>query len=290
MARYDATTKHLVESAPLDWVALAGFANVQTATVIDADVSTVTAQADKVILIQDDAPWMIHIEFQSSYEKGIGLRQCRYNVLLEYRHQHPVLSVLVLLNSDADGPGITGKLRRTLPDGTCYDEFQYHVIRVWELPVEKVLSGGLGTLPLAPLSGVPESQLPSIIERMKFRVDREISSKPDQREFWESTSILLGMRLPNIRVTSLIQGLVNMRESSVIQAFLEEGERSGELKGARKVLLGIGEDLFGLPDAATRQQIESLTDADQIAQLARHAHQAASWATLLAETNHPQSP
>ncbi len=113
MPSYDATTKHLVESAPLDWVALAGFPEVKSAHMVDTDLSTVTAVADKVILVDESPTWMIHIEFQSSYDSVMGLRLCRYNVLLvEYQHRIPVLSVLVLLSPDADGSGISGVLRR----------------------------------------------------------------------------------------------------------------------------------------------------------------------------------
>jgi hypothetical protein len=130
MALYDTTTKHLVETGPLDWVALVGFPDAQSARVVDADVSTVTAQADKIILVEEPKPWLLHIEFQAAYDSTISLRKCRYNVLVEYRHELPVLSVLVLLSPDADGSAINGILRRCLPNGTCYDELRYQVIRV----------------------------------------------------------------------------------------------------------------------------------------------------------------
>ena len=56
------------------------------------------------------------------------------NVLVEYGHRLPVLSVLLLLAPDAGGSAINGILQRCLPSRTCYDEFRYQVIRVWELP------------------------------------------------------------------------------------------------------------------------------------------------------------
>ena len=52
------------------------------------------------------------------------------------------------------------------------------MVRVWEKPVEEVLAGGLGTLPLAPLSNVTEEELPAVIERMKTRIDAEAT--PEQ--------------------------------------------------------------------------------------------------------------
>ena len=40
------------------------------------------------------------------------------------------------------------------------------------LPVQQILAGGVGTLPLAPISAVTEAQLPGIIEQMKQRLSR----------------------------------------------------------------------------------------------------------------------
>lgn len=277
MPRYDATTKHLVESAPLDWVALAGFPHVRAATTLDADVSTVTAQADKVILVEEEPPWIIHIEFQSTRDKYMGLRLCRYNVLLEYRHQFPVLSVLVLLSANADQRDVNGTLRRSLPDGTCYNEFRYHVIRVWELPVETVMAGGLGTLPLAPLSGVPESELPSIIERIKTRVDREIQSPDDRKEFWESATFLLGMRVPWSVVKTLLQGALNMKESSVIQGLLEEGAQQGRIDEARKFLSRLAEHQFGRATPLVLDQINSVSDPELLEELGIRIKEVSSW-------------
>lgn len=285
MPRYDATTKHLVETAPLDWVALVGFSDARAARMVDADLSTITAQADKVIRVEGPPPWLIHIEFQAAYDATIGLRQCRYNVLLEYRHDLPVMSVLVLLSPDADGSAANGALRRCLPNGTCYDEFRYHVVRVWDLPVESVLSGGLGTLPLAPLSGVPESQLPGIIQRIKARVDQEIPVAAERQEFWETTTILLGMRLPLGSVKALMQGVVNMKESSVIQGFLEEGK----LDGVRELLTRLCERHFGKANQTQLSQIGQLTDRRLIEELVDRVRDVQSWDEFLILMNRLQT-
>ena len=285
MARYDATTKHLVEMAPLDWVALAGFPEATSARMVDADVSTVTAQADKVIFVEDPDPWLLHIEFQSSYDRLIGLRKCRYSVLIEYHHELPVLSVLVLLSQDADGSTVNGVLRRCLPNGLCYDEFRYQVIRVWEMPVERLLSGGLGTLPLAPLSGVPEGELPGVIQKIKTRVDQEIPVAAERNVFWESTAILLGMRLPFATIQTLLQGITNMKESSVIQWFIqegrEEGREEGRVEGAREIFIQLGEKYLGHPDQRHLELVESITDLHVISELTDQIRNLHSWDELL---------
>jgi hypothetical protein len=52
---FDAATKHLIESQPGDWLEYVGLARVAV-DVVDADLSTVTADADKVLRIRDEVP------------------------------------------------------------------------------------------------------------------------------------------------------------------------------------------------------------------------------------------
>ena len=58
---YDASPKELI-----DWLLLVGRHTTASIDVIDADVSTVTAAADKVIRVQEAPPWLLHLELQSS--------------------------------------------------------------------------------------------------------------------------------------------------------------------------------------------------------------------------------
>ena len=142
---FDATTKHLVESRPGDWLEYAGLTRADV-DVIDADLATVTAQADKVLRVKAPVPWLAHLEFQAGYDRDLGERTLQYNVLLHRRHGLPVQSVVLLLRPEADGPEMTGLVQHRLPDGRRYLEFDYEVVRVWQKPVDAVLAGGLGTL------------------------------------------------------------------------------------------------------------------------------------------------
>ncbi len=78
---YDSTTKFLIEEFPRDWLALAGCDPTGPVELIDANLSTITAEADKVIRVGGDSPWLAHIEFQSSRDPRLGSRLCRYNAL-----------------------------------------------------------------------------------------------------------------------------------------------------------------------------------------------------------------
>jgi hypothetical protein len=62
---YDATLKDLLETNPADWLSLLHLPAEGPVALIDADLSTVSTQADKVFRIEGPVPWILHLEFQS---------------------------------------------------------------------------------------------------------------------------------------------------------------------------------------------------------------------------------
>jgi predicted transposase YdaD len=285
---FDATTRHLLEIDPRAWLRLVGVETALPIEVVNADLSTVTSQADEVLRVDDAQPWLVHIEFQSSYEASIPLRLARYNVLLEYRHRTPVLSVVLLLRPEADGPGLTGLLHRSLPDGFRYDEFNYRVVRSWNQSLETLLSGGLGTLPLAPLADVALEQLPAVVSKMEERLRQE-ASPSEAADLWASTYLLMGLRYPRSFIQQLLRGVRNMKESTTYQAILQEGIELGIAKGketgvaeeAKRVLLRLGTKRFGPPGPKATAAIESLSDVKRLEQLTDRLLDVASWDELL---------
>ena len=158
---FDATTKYLLEAHPRDLLEYIGLpaADDYEVEAIDADLSTVTADADKILRVGGPKPSLTHIEAQSGPDTTLDERALHYNVLAGWRHKLRVRSVILLLRPEADSPRWTGLLELSEPDDAPYLVFRYRVIRVWEKPVEDVLAGGLGVLPLAPISDVAESEL-----------------------------------------------------------------------------------------------------------------------------------
>jgi len=146
---FDAAMKHLVEAYPSAWLEYVGLP-LAPAEVIDADLATVTASADKVIRVHTARPYLAHLEFQAGYDPKLGDRCLFYNVLLDYRHSFSVYSVVILLRREADGPAMTGWVRCEAPDGQVMLDFRYRVVRVWEKPAEAVLAGPLERRCLAP--------------------------------------------------------------------------------------------------------------------------------------------
>jgi hypothetical protein len=208
--------------------------------------------------------------------------------LLGHRHEIRVRSGVVLLRPEADSPQLTGLYVRDFPDEEEYLIFRYRVVRVWQLPPQPLLSGGLGLLPLAPISAVTEAELPGIIKQMEQR----LSSRRGRRQapvVWGAAYILLGLRYSPALAAQLFRGVVSMKESSTYQAILQEGRQEGLVEGrsegavaeAKKVLRLQGDDAFGAPDDRTAAIIERIDDLTRLEALLRRMRSATSWQELL---------
>jgi predicted transposase YdaD len=275
---FDATPKALLELGPPDWPAFLGV-TAWSVEVVDADVSTVTAATDKVLLVRsDDGDRIQHFDFQSGPDASVPRRSHGYSALLEERHELPVDSVVVLLHPKANLRAISGVYERRLPgEAEPYLRFRYRVIRVWELPVETVLQAGLSVLPLAPISAVREDELPAVIARMKQRLDAE----PDLAtvgELWTATKVLMGLRYEGPFIEQLLQGVRAMKESTTYQSIMQEGR----VEEARRILLRVGQDRFGDPPGPEQQSaLDAITDAARLEELVVRAGHVASWSELL---------
>ncbi len=300
---FDVAVKDLVEGYPADWVARLTGEVAAPVTVMDADLSTVSPEADKLLRVGADPPWLLHLEFQASRDPTLARRLLRYNVLIHERHRLPTLSALLLLRPQADDPTLMGRYGYEAPGGSV--AFEYRLLKVWETSPEEWLTGGLGTLPLAPVSAVTEEEVPEVIERMEARLLREAEAEV-QQALWMSTFLLMGLRFGVEEVGELLRGVNAMQESTTYQAILEEGRRKGELEGRRKgklegelegrrkgelegrregekqTLLLLGRTKFGPPSVAVRAYIESLDSQDRLNALVERLLLATSWDELIA--------
>ena len=172
---YDASTKYLVEVRLRDWLPLCGRTTTAPLEIVNSDLSTVTTAADRVLRVLEDPAWLLHLELQSSRDPDLLPNLPVYNTLLERRHGLLVRTTVVLLRRSADSPEMNGVIQRGFPGEQPYLVFRYHAVRVWQLPAETFLTGGLGLVPLATLSAVAEADLPAVIGQMEQRIARETS-------------------------------------------------------------------------------------------------------------------
>ena len=297
---FDATTKQLLEERPGDWLAYLGLPGTR-AEAIDTDLATLTAEADRVLRVTDsDAPYLVHVEFQASHDPAMAERLLRYHVLLRYKHQVPVRSVVLLLRPRADGPGMGGTLTYG-PEAGATDPaplltFRYQLMRVWEQSADALLRGGLGTLPLAPLANVPRTDLPGIVRAMERRITGE-ATKAEAGILWTATYVLMGLKFPQTLTSQLLAEVQGMEESVTYQAIkakgraegLDEGRQEGRQEGqnigrateARSLVLRLGRKRLGDPAPATLDTLEGITGIEALENLAERLLEVETWDELL---------
>jgi predicted transposase YdaD len=261
---FDATLKQLVDAFAADWVAhLAPLVGLPPATAVeplDADLSTVQPAVDKVFRLRPPAAGLLHLEPQSSWDGELPSRLLLYNVLLEHRYGGPVYTVALLLRRDANSPQLTGALSRTFPTGAEYLRFAYTVVRLWELPADRLLAGGLGAAPLALLTDDAAPRLPELVARFSERAEREAPNPGVTNLLLTSGFILLGLRYDKAVIRTLFAGVQRMRESSTYQAILDEGRAEGLVLARQEDLLTLLQERFGPVSPELETRIRATTD------------------------------
>jgi hypothetical protein len=283
---FDAANKHLVHAHPADFLTLADLPLGTSQDVVDTDLSIVSAASDKIIRVNGPDPFAFHCEFQSGPRETLDLGMGIYNLLGRRHLGLPVRSVLFALRPVALTNARPGIFDIQYPQFRL--QFDYKVIRVWELSPERLLRGGVGTLPLAPIAAVTEPQLPAVIQKIGQRLAAE--APREMADLWTVTEILMGLRWPGAMIHQLMRGARQMKDSVIYQEFLEEGIEKGREEGRRaeahSILLDVATAKFGPPDAATARAIEAIEDRQRLTQMTRRVATgtAANWQQLLAQS------
>ncbi len=277
---YDATSKDLVEMEPSAWTTVVGKPRpANLVRCVDADISTVTAAADKVIWVEDPEPWILGTEIQSGWDEDLPVSVIQRYGLLRRRHRVPVAFVVMLLRPEANMSALTDVgIRETNPLGEPWN-FPCRVIRLWQEPVERWLEGPLGMLPFAPLTNVDRTALPGVISQIKTRFDTE-ATKPLAAKLWSATYVLMGLRFESAFSEQLLQGVIAMEESTTYQAIIAKGE----LREIRKAILRLGIKRFGNPEASVESTLNNIVELERLERIHERVLDVQSWQELLLDS------
>ena len=286
--KYDASMKVLVETHLPDWLALVPRKPTGPVRVIDSDLATVTADADKVLLVEDAVPWILHVELQSSRDPSLEWRVPWYNALLEYKHRCLVHSLVVLLTKEAETPGLTGEWVRGFAGELPYRYLRYQMVRVWELHAEELAKGGWGMFPLAPLCDDAPPILDDLTDRMAHRLATENPDLAETRELGTVIGVLFGLRYGK-EITELmmekVNNMIDLKESTGYQIIYGRGKTEGKAEGSletlRATILRLGKKKFGEPSAEVVSELKGIADEARLTELSERILDVDSWKNLL---------
>ena len=296
---FDAATKDLIGWRPADYLALAGLpvpADPADVVMTESELSTVTAAADKIIRVDGVAggPYLAVVEFQSGYDPRLDDRVMMYNAVARWRSGLPVRNVVYQLRRAAVSRGTTG---RVVGPGLT---FSYELIPVWTLSAAALLSGPIGTVPLALLVDQPADALPATIERVWQRLKADVAGDK-LKDVMAQSAVLIGLRYDDTLAERLMQSVLDMEDSSVYQAIIrkgidrglalgreegreegrEQGREQGRESGERDLLFRLAVQRFGEPTEAVLTRV-SRADAAELTRLTGRLLSAVDWAGFLA--------
>jgi predicted transposase YdaD len=279
---FDATLKDIVHRHTADFEAVFRLTGPAPGAVVNVDLSTITAASDVVIGYGRPPVALVDLNFQAGRDRHLADRVLLYNALLRHRYHVPVHSFVVLLRRAADDRTLTGRLRyRAVPRRGKMD-FSFEVARLWQVPVRRLLSGGVGTLPLALLGQTPAGVRPRIaladvVQRLVRRVERE-TEPADADQLLTASLVLAGLRMSDDAAVALFRQVRTMEESTTYRWIMKQGE----IRGLRRVLLRLGREKLGPPDEATTTAINGLTDLSRLDRMTERVLTVSTWQELLA--------
>ena len=84
----------------------------------------------------------------------------------------------------------------------------------------------------------------------------------------DSAYLLMGLSYSEELVAQVLEGVMNIQESTTYQAILREGRQEGlvegRVPGEQQLLIRLGTKRFGNPDAATLAAIEAIRDFERL--------------------------
>jgi hypothetical protein len=118
---------------------------------------------------------------------------------------------------------------------------------------------------------------------------REVIHQIDQRltaeapyaravQLMTAAFVLTGLRVGDQRLSTIFRGVKAMHDSSAFTFY----EVKGRVEEGQRILLLLGSQRFGAPDAATEAALHAIEDIDRLERMVDAVPTAASWQELLA--------
>ena len=222
----DNISKFLIEQYSADFAAWLLGESITLTTINPTELNVEPIRADSVMLLQSSQV-ILHTEFQTVSDETMPFRMADYYLRLKRKFPERDIQQIVIYLKPT-----TSNLVRQTSYQTPLMTHQFRVIRLWEEPVEVFLSTP-GLLPYAVLSQATDK------ERVLAQVVKELEQITDQREksnLAAATSILAGLQLNEQTIRQLMRSPV-MRESTMYQSILREGEERGLEQGLEQGLI-----------------------------------------------------
>ena len=201
---------------------------------------------------------LIHIEFQSKYDKHMARRVWEYNTLATFKYKLPAYSFVIYLKKcTVTKPEYIG----IFPDGKQVHHFQFTVIKLWETPTTKLKQTGLvGIFPLMVLA--QGGKRPEVVEEVITSIE-SIEGK-SATELLSLTYIFASLVFEKEADRDWLKRRFNMlrdvlRDTWAYQEIMQEGVEMG-LQEQRLTLLEVVQARFPDVEPLAKKTVDSIGD------------------------------
>ena len=216
----DNISKFLIEQYSTDFAAWLLGESTTLTTINPSELNVEPIRADSVMLLQSTNT-ILHTEFQTVSDDTMPFRMADYYLRLRRKFPERTIQQVVIYLKRT-----TSDLVRQTSYQTPVMTHQFRVIRLWEEPVEVFLNTK-GLLPYAVLSRVSDKE--ALLVQVLGELE-QISDRTEQSTLVAATSILAGLELGEQVIRRLMRSPV-MRESTMYQSILQEGQAEGRAEG-----------------------------------------------------------
>jgi predicted transposase YdaD len=281
---YDQSLKRLLARAHDGFLTLVA-PDLTWRSELSPEVPAVARQADLVWEVEhrDGSRGVLHVELQTRVAADIGERLAEYAIRLWRRDHLPIRSLVVYLRPAERMPASSFVMAWAGHESLRYT---FDVLRLWEVPQERVLNTSF--YELWPLAGLMADVSVESTLAVAERIARAPLPRDERDELERSLALFAGMRLPQQSLVDAIRRAhmaLNLWEESSLkdalgQLMLErereegmaEGKAEGEASGMRNSLRLVLEARFGqLDDALTAaiQQADAAALPDLLVRAAK---------------------
>lgn len=176
MGEKDISSKYLIDRDPEGWVRwLLGDPELEVVQMLSTDFQFVARYSDSLLEVRrDNERFAALAELQLYYENDMPERVHVYAALARQKFELDIVPIIVYMIPPGEGQEIVTAYHREYRGLVSHQDF--HVIKLWELAAQEVLTGPLpaSILPYVPLmAGANEETLRECVRRIREEPDRE---------------------------------------------------------------------------------------------------------------------
>jgi len=227
---YDNTLKYLSDKLPHHYVDLIFEEFKGDTALLDRELPSTNRESDCLIKVGDTTKhteFILHLEFQSSYDANMPHRMLSYYARILDKYKFPIYPVVIYLYPDRPGLDI--------PDSyvsSIYEEdillFKYKILKAWEIEPNRIIDSNLyGLFPILPLVKHGKTDdMDHLAECFDLIQNLDIEDNELKADIYFSTGILAGLRYSKEIIRNFMKVEI-LEKSEIYQDVLNKGMKKG---------------------------------------------------------------